>query len=71
MNWDNWGVYKIVSWNNDDKSTWTWQVDHIKPLSSFKIKSMLDSSFKECFSLENLRPISSLENMEKTNKILK
>lgn len=70
MNWDNWGVYNIALWDNNDKSTWTWQVDHIKPLSSFKIKSMLDSSFKECFSLENLRPISSLENMQKTNKII-
>lgn len=69
MNWDNWGAYDLETWDDDDSSTWTWQIDHIIPHSEFKYKSMADIAFKECWSLSNLRPLSSKENLEKGSKL--
>lgn len=63
MSWDNWGRYDVSSWKDNDKSTWTWQIDHIKPHSDFGYKSMKDDEFIECWSLGNLRPLSSKENL--------
>lgn len=68
MNWDNWGVYNPETWNDFDSSTWTWQVDHIKPVSSFDIKDINDPLLKKCWALENLRPLSAKENILKGNK---
>jgi hypothetical protein len=55
MSWENYGV---------------WQVDHIRPISSFDIKAVNDSSFKECWSLSNLQPLWSTENQTKSAKIM-
>lgn len=63
MSWENYGVYRSNSWKDDDKSTWTWQIDHIIPHSYFKYTSMEDSDFVECWSLNNLRPLSSKQNL--------
>lgn len=63
MNWDNWGVYDPKTWDDNDPSTWTWQIDHIIPQSKFKYKSMKSKDFKKCWSLENLRPLSSKLNI--------
>jgi hypothetical protein len=54
MNWDNWGD--------------VWELDHIKPLSSFKYQSLDDPLFRECWALANLRPLLRLENATKGNK---
>jgi hypothetical protein len=62
MNWDNWGIYNINRWNDDDPSTWTWQIDHIIPQSDLPYKSMEDENFKICWALENLRPLSAKQN---------
>lgn len=67
MTWDNWGVYDCKSWNDNDISTWTWQIDHIIPHSKFKYVSMNDENFKKCWKLNNLRPLSSKHNLEKRN----
>ena len=69
MNWNNYGVYRLELWDDNDQSTWTWQIDHIIPHSSFDYRSMDDSSFKECWSLNNLRPFSSKKNLLKGDKI--
>ena len=29
MNWENQGIYAKNSWDDNDKSTWVWQIDHI------------------------------------------
>lgn len=50
MNWSNYGLY-------GDK----WHVDHIRPLSSFKLPDQLI----ECFALENLQPLWAAENLAK------
>ncbi len=48
MNWDNYGTY--------------WVIDHIKPQAMFPYQSMESDVFKECWALENLRPLHWYEN---------
>jgi hypothetical protein len=55
MNWNNYGVYKA--------DMLTWQIDHIIPQSDLPYISMEDENFKKCWSLDNLRPLSSKQNM--------
>jgi len=62
MSWKNHGKYNPKSWNDEDTTTWTWQIDHVIPHSSFKYSSMEDFSFQECWSLSNLRPYSAKDN---------
>jgi len=63
MNWSNQGVYKLNEWNDNDQSTWKWNVDHIIPHSTFKYTSMEDQEFKNCWALSNLRPYSAKQNV--------
>jgi hypothetical protein len=69
MNWSNWGVYRKDIWDDNDSTTWTWQIDHIIPHCNFQYSSMKEQSFLDCWSLTNLRPISSKENLEKNRRI--
>ncbi len=62
MNWDNWG--KISS------NKRTWNIDHIYPQSKLPYDSMEHPNFVKCWSLQNLRPLCSLENVKKKDKIL-
>jgi hypothetical protein len=69
MTWDNYGKYNSKTWNDNDHSTWTWQVDHIIPHSTFKYISVEDEEFKKCWALSNLRPLSAKQNIiEGTNR---
>lgn len=63
MTWDNWGVYDSKTWNDDDKSTWTWQIDHIIPQSNLPYSNMEEDNFRKCWALDNLRPLSSKSNI--------
>lgn len=63
MTWENWGIYNYKSWNDQDPSTWTWQIDHIVSQSVLIYSSMEDENFKKCWSLENLRPLSAKQNI--------
>ena len=63
MNWNNYGAYKKTQWDDDDVMTWTWQIDHIIPHSTFKYSSMSDPEFLKCWDLSNLRPLSSKINV--------
>jgi hypothetical protein len=67
MTWDNWGVYR-AGWDDNDQSTWTWQIDHIIPQSRLPYTSMEDDNFKKCWALENLRPLSAKQNVLRGNK---
>jgi hypothetical protein len=70
MSWNNYGIYNAKKWNDNDSSTWTWQIDHIIPKSTFNYKSVNDDSFKACWSLSNLRPYSAKLNIiEGANRI--
>ena len=62
MTWDNHGRYNSEIWDNNDQSTWTWQLDHIIPQSNLQYNSMEDNNFKKCWALENLRPYSAKQN---------
>jgi hypothetical protein len=55
MTWDNYGE---------------WHVDHIKPISLFRITEIGDNEFMSCWSLENLQPLWGEENIRKSNKII-
>ena len=63
MTWDNYGIYDPKTWDDNDVSTWTWQLDHIIPQSDLSYTSMDDDNFKECWALENLRPLSAKQNL--------
>lgn len=63
MTWNNWGRYNNKIWKENDQSTWTWQIDHIIPHSTFHYTSIKDDEFKKCWSLSNLRPYSAKQNI--------
>lgn len=64
MNWDNHGKYDSKTWDNNDPTTWTWQIDHIIPHSDLPYRSMSDENFLKCWDLNNLRPLSAKQNLE-------
>ena len=47
----------------------TWQIDHIIPQSKLIYESLDDENFQKCWALENLKPLDTLENLKKGNKI--
>lgn len=63
MTWDNYGSYKKSTWDDNDSSTWTWNIDHIIPQSDLPYISMEDENFNKCWTLSNLRPLSSKQNL--------
>lgn len=63
MTWNNWGMYRSKTWDDNDPVTWTWQIDHIIPCSDLPYLSMEDENFKKCWALENLRPYSAKQNL--------
>jgi len=62
MNWNNYGKYNAKTWDDNDSSTWTWNIDHIIPHSNFNYTSVNDEDFKKCWNLNNLRPYSAKLN---------
>jgi 5-methylcytosine-specific restriction endonuclease McrA len=60
MTWDNHGIY--------EEGKLKWQIDHIRPISSFNFTSPEDKEFKDCWALENLQPLEATENLKKGNK---
>jgi hypothetical protein len=70
MHWKNQGKYKISDWNDNDASTWFWQIDHIIPQGAFLFTSVEDEAFRLCWSLDNLRPISAKANALKNRKLV-
>lgn len=63
MNWENQGKYDPKTWDDNDPTTWKWQLDHIIPHSTFKYESMDCEEFRDCWALSNLRPLSAKQNM--------
>lgn len=54
MNWNNFGEY--------------WQIDHILPINKFNFSE--EKNIQICFHWTNLQPLSSLENKQKSDKLL-
>jgi hypothetical protein len=63
MTWDNQGKYNAGTWDDNDQSTWTWQLDHIVPQSDLPYTSMADNNFRKCWALNNLRPLGAKQNL--------
>lgn len=63
MTWQNHGRYVSKTWDDQNSSTWTWQIDHIVPASLLPYSSMEEENFKKCWSLENLRPLNAKQNV--------
>lgn len=53
-----------MSWENMG----AWHIDHIRPLSSFKITGPDCPEFKAAWALSNLQPLWALDNMRKGAK---
>ena len=56
-----------------DGMTWSnygrWEIDHIRPRSSFRFTSPDDSEFHECWALSNLQPLWMADNRSKGAKV--
>ncbi len=61
MNWENYGPLS--------SKRKTWQIDHIYPQSLLPYDSMSHPNFIECWKLDNLRPLTAIENVKKGNKV--
>ena len=68
MTWENHGMYRKKLWNDNDQSTWRWNIDHIIPHSTFLYVSMEEDGFKKCWALDNLRPYSAKQNILDGNR---
>ena len=67
MTWENHGKYNVKTWDEKDRSTWAWHLDHIIPQTHLSYTSMEDDNFKICWALENLRPYNAKNNIEERN----
>ena len=63
MTWQNWKRYNPTTWNDNDPSTWVWNLDHIIPQSTFFYTSVKEYAFQQCWGLNNLRPYSAKQNL--------
>jgi hypothetical protein len=56
MTWENHGKYNAKTWDENNSSTWAWQLDHKQPHSTFAYETMDCQEFRDCWDLSNLRP---------------
>ena len=68
MNDSNCGMYDPNTWDDNDCTTWRWQVDHIIPKCFFDFETEDDEIFKQCWSLSNLRALSAKQNIKEGNR---
>lgn len=54
-----------MSWNNYGE----WHIDHIIPCSSFDLSDEIQQ--QKCFHYSNLQPLWAIDNIKKSNKIIK
>ena len=62
MTWENYGIYRADIWDDNNQTTWSWNIDHVVPQSDLLYISMEDENFKKCWALSNLRPYSAKQN---------
>jgi len=56
-----------MTWNNAAGKD-GWQIDHIRPKSSFNYTTTDCEDFKQCWELSNLQPLWAKDNMAKASK---
>jgi hypothetical protein len=64
MTFENQGRYNDKTWDENDPSTKTWQIDHIIPQEDLPFSSMEEPNFQKLWALENIRPLSAKQNVE-------
>lgn len=57
-----------MDWTNHGRGKTKWQIDHIKPDSSFHYNSVKDKDFFLSWKLNNLQPLWGIDNLEKAYK---
>ena len=67
MSWDNHGQLGTTV----ERGNFCWAIDHIKPKNSFHYTSLNDKAFKECWSLDNLRPLETRMKIIKSDRDLR
>lgn len=60
-----------MTWDNYGTGEGKWNIDHIHPQSLLPYDSLEHPNFLKCWELNNLRPLCSLENISKGNKIIR
>ena len=65
MTWDSWGRADKAK-----REGFAWNIDHIIPKSSFYYTNLDDPDFKECWKLDNLRPLGAVLNSVRGDKDL-
>lgn len=63
MTWDNYGYYQHDKWDDNDLTTWKWNIDHIIPQSDLPYLTMEDDNFNKCWEFKNLRPYNAKQNV--------
>jgi hypothetical protein len=58
-----------MNWGNHGIGDGKWNIDHKIPRTAFNFCSLNDLDFKRCWSLSNLQPLWSSDNIRKSNKI--
>lgn len=61
MTWNNYGKYQ--------RGRLTWQIDHIIPQSTLPFNSFDEDNFKKLWALDNLRPLETVANIRKGNRV--
>lgn len=56
-----------MGWDNFGK----WHIDHIIPRAAFHFNTTEDIDFKRCWALTNLQPLWAIDNLRKSDRILK
>ena len=67
INHKNWDSSRM---SKDNYGRFGWHIDHIKPVSAFKLKdyASADDMYRSCFALENLQPMWHIDNIAKSDK---
>jgi len=68
MSWNNQGKYNPKIWDDNDQTTWTWNIDHIIPQSKLTYTSLDEDNFQKAWALSNLRPLSAKQNIIDGNR---
>jgi len=58
-----------MTWENYGNGEGFWNIDHIIPQSKLPYDSLEHPNFLKCWGLSNLRPLCSIENISKGNRM--
>lgn len=58
-----------MTWDNYGNTKGKWNIDHIIPQSKLPYDSFQHPNFLRCWSLDNLRPLCSIANVKKSDKL--